>query len=317
MKKTCRPVTTSKRKGFTLVELLVVIAIIGVLIGMLMPAVQMVREAARRTNCTSNMKNLGLAIHMYHDVHKEIPPARPRDEFLTWPVLLLPHLEQQNLYDRLDIRLPYALQDSDAVKHSVAVMFCPSRRGPTSLSRYETQGSHIGSLGDFAGNAGTPRFFPDDDWAGFEVETDGVFSSGLASKNPIGGNGQLVNFPKGRYNFASVNGDGLTNTIFLGEKAVSIRFEGEPGGWGDGSIYNGEEPGVAMRLGGFGMGIATSKNIETPGPGTIPIFGSYHPSSTNFTMGDASVQTLRNTLDEDVLRKLCSRNDGEVVSLDQ
>ena len=86
--------------GFTLVELLVVIAIIGILIGMLLPAVQMVRESARRVTCANNLKQLGLAVHNYHDSKQQIPPSRARDGFLTWPVYLMPYLELQNLQNR-------------------------------------------------------------------------------------------------------------------------------------------------------------------------------------------------------------------------
>lgn len=305
------------RHGFTLVELLVVIAIIGVLIGMLMPAVQMVREAARKTSCMNNIKQLSLAVQMYHDIHKQIPPARPRDEFLTWPVALLPHLEQQNLYDRFDLSLPYSLQDTDVVQTGVQGMYCPSRRSATQLSKYETAGSHTGSVGDYAGNAGTSLHYPYDVWAGFDDPTDGVFSSGRDQENPVDGSGRLIGGWKGRYDFSDISRDGLSNTIFFGEKAVSSKYEREPGGWGDGCIYNGAEPGTAMRLGGFGMGIANTRNIEAPGPGTVPIFGSYHTALSNFAMGDGSVKTIMTRIDEDVLRKLCSRNDGEVVTLEQ
>ncbi len=302
--------------GFTLVELLVVIAIIGVLIGMLLPAVQMVREAARRTACTNHLRQMGLAVHMYHGTTNQIPPARPRDNFLTWPVILLPYLEQQNFYDQFDINLPYHQQETSVVQRGYSGYYCPTRRAATVLSNFETTGSHRGAVGDYAGNAGTSLFFPGDVWAGFVDPTDGVFSSGLDADNPLDGSGNLMFSWKGRYSFADIGRDGLSNTIFLGEKAVSNDYLLEPGGWGDGCIYNGSEPGTSMRLGGFGMGIATTKILPAPGPGTVPVFGSDHPSVTNFTMGDGSIQSLSNHTDPNVLRKLCSRNDGEVVVIE-
>ena len=300
--------------GFTLVELLVVVAIIGILVGLLLPAVQTVRESARRTTCSNNLHQIGLATQLYHDVQKQIPPSRPNDGFLTWPVFLLPHLEEGNLFDLFDLKARYSRQPTRAVQTISPVFICPSRRSGTPLSNSETNGEQVGCVADYAGNAGSSRFFPGDAWAQFDVPTDGVISSGFDQDNPID-NGRLVKSPIGRYSFRDVNSDGLTNTIFFGEKAVSFKFEQEPGGWGDGCIYNGEEPGTAMRIGGFGVGIAANSDIPSPGPGDTAVFGSYHSSTTNFVMGDGSVQTLSNQTDEDVLRKLCSRNDGEIVSL--
>ncbi len=86
-------------RGFTLVELLVVIAIIGVLIALLLPAVQAAREAARRTQCANNLKQQGLAVHGFIDVRKELPPSRIADHHATWLWLILPYMEQENLYD--------------------------------------------------------------------------------------------------------------------------------------------------------------------------------------------------------------------------
>src|SRR5438445_4613028 len=91
------------KSGFTLIELLVVIAIIAVLIGLLLPAVQKVREAAARTRCTNNLKQMALACHAFHDGRGYLPPSCIWDHWATWAVLILSYVEQKSLYDRWDL----------------------------------------------------------------------------------------------------------------------------------------------------------------------------------------------------------------------
>lgn len=306
---------TRNRSAFTLVELLVVMSIIGILVGMLLPAVQRVREAARRTSCLNNLKQLGLAVHNYHDTKRFIPPTRPADHFLTWPVFVMPYLEQTNLYEAFDVKALYVDQDPEILKKGMQVMVCPSRRDEVELSRSETEGEPVGACGDYAGNAGTSQHWFNDDWANFDVPLDGVFNSGYYDQNPVE-NDRLVRGERGRYKFADVL-DGLSNTFFIGEKAVDRNARNRAAGWGDGAIYNGNEPGTAMRLGGIGLGLADSTDIGAPGPGAVPIFGADHPQIVNFVFGDGSVQTLAATTSDNVLRKLCSRNDGETVSVNE
>jgi prepilin-type N-terminal cleavage/methylation domain-containing protein len=137
--------TRRARPGFSLVELLVVIAIIGILISLLLPAVQSAREAASRTQCANNLHQIGLAIHVYENQYKHLPPSRAlATESPSWAWLILPNLEQQALYNTWGPGQPYpgltpgqftAQQQAAAGKilsTTLPVYFCPSRRSPDS-----------------------------------------------------------------------------------------------------------------------------------------------------------------------------------------
>src|SRR3954471_6090724 len=152
-----------RRGAFTLVELLVVIAIIAILMGLLLPAVQKVREASARTQCANHLKQIGLALHNYEGVNKAFPPAyvtqNPRadgsahgvsygDEYrngptgFAWGVFLLPHLEQGNLYRQFDLTQPcWAPQNAPAARTRVAVFLCPSATGGSDGFDVQRQGA--------------------------------------------------------------------------------------------------------------------------------------------------------------------------------
>jgi prepilin-type N-terminal cleavage/methylation domain-containing protein len=116
------------RTGFTLVELLVVISIIALLIGLLLPAVQRAREAANRISCANNLHQIGLAFHLYHDDYNKLPPCQLDNGGATWAVLILPYMEQGNLYKQWDLNKSYYQQTDLARRSTVPNYFCPSRR---------------------------------------------------------------------------------------------------------------------------------------------------------------------------------------------
>ena len=156
------------RKAFTLVELLVVIAIIGVLIALLLPAVQAARESARRAHCVNNLKQVGIAVHNFHDARRSLPPS-----FLTggghapWLVMILPYVEQQDLYRVANVSISYfdvARMPDRVIRTEVPTYRCPSHR---TSGEYSTQGDARGSvphrpgaLADYAASGGDGTVWP-------------------------------------------------------------------------------------------------------------------------------------------------------------
>jgi prepilin-type processing-associated H-X9-DG protein len=276
---------------------------------MLMPAVQMVRESARRTLCLNKLNQIGLAVQGFHDRRRMIPPSRGADEFLTWPVYIMPELELTNLYEQFDLKRRYSDHDRELLQQPMVVLFCPSRRNSFRISVAEAQDAPVGATGDYAGNAGSSLYYNLlQDWSKFQNPTDGIFSSGLASENEVV-DGILLRGGIGRYRLPDVR-DGTSNTVFVGEKAVNLDHMGEPGGWGDNSIYNGDEPFAFMRLGGPLIPIEpTSRSYN----GYRPSFGSAHNGVCNFVFGDGSSRPIPADTDEETLRRLCSRNDGQHI----
>jgi prepilin-type N-terminal cleavage/methylation domain-containing protein len=138
-----------RRRAFTLVELLVVISIIALLMGLLLPAVQRTRESASRIACANNLRQIGVALHLYHDTHKTLPSFSKEGDFpLSWCVLLLPFLEQDNLYKQFDLSGSYYDQTDVARLTPVKVYFCPTRRSPSTSPTASTWGDQPFSPSD-------------------------------------------------------------------------------------------------------------------------------------------------------------------------
>jgi prepilin-type N-terminal cleavage/methylation domain-containing protein len=303
------------RRGFTLIELLVVIAIIAILIGLLLPAVQKVREAAARAQCMNHLKQIGLAIQSFHDNRKTLPPARlDYSGGVTWCVLLLPYLEEDNFYKQWTLSKWYYLHPDSVRDRQTAVYYCPSRRSPDmNLLSYDgdnpdtpwsgSKPHYPGALGDYAACEGDNNNgqFNTDKADGAIIIADYTYAGG--------GSPYTIAKWKSRTKFSSIT-DGLSNTIFVGEKHVRISQFGNQNGYsGDGSIYNGDpENQNAARCGGVNYPLARSPtdsyNIQ---------FGSYHPSVCQFVLGDGSVRALNTSLSGDTLGRLTVRNDGKPI----
>jgi prepilin-type N-terminal cleavage/methylation domain-containing protein len=287
-------------RGFTLVELLVVIAIIGVLVALLLPALQKVRDAAARTTCANNLKQIGLAVHLYHGDNNQLPPNRLSDLHATWAVLILPYLEQGNLYQQWNLPLTYYDQSDVARLTQVPLYFCPMRRSPAtppqasiSGDQNDDQGGGLGpqvsgALGDYGSCTGTSNC----DGA----DCDGRVYNG-AFRAAYNQYGQYL----GSVTFDQIT-DGLSNTFFVGEKHVPRNSFGQ--GALDCSLYNGDYPLCSSRSAGPDYRLARSPTDTTLG------FGSYHSGICQFVMGDGSVRSLANGTDPNILALLANISDG-------
>ncbi len=310
-----RSPSRTRGRGFTLIELLVVIAIIGILIALLLPAVQKVREAANRIKCANNLKQLALGMHNFHDSYGRFPWGRSKGalDSPTWAVILLPFLEQQALWQRFTdpaingVSYPLItrgsnpvfmthnlirgqFRDTGAMKAPVALFLCPSRRStPNTISETYTSGtsSTEGICGDYGVNYGSSTATAD--------ENDGVFWYSMDTATSATG-----------LRIADIS-DGTSNTLLLGEKQVRVEDFGKYDA-GDFCIYDSEPWQTSGRKAGPSFLLALS-------PFDLPAgqFGSAHPGVVQFAFADGRVTALRTSLSGDVLRLLAARNDGEVI----
>jgi prepilin-type N-terminal cleavage/methylation domain-containing protein len=286
------------RAGFTLIELLVVIAIIAILIGLLLPAVQKVREAAARMKCSNNLKQIGLAVHNYHDSQGLLPYSR-LDTAETWAVLIMPHLEQGNLYAQWNLSQNYYAQAAAVRTQVVSTYLCPSRRAPGSGITVSTAGDVLqgdttlpnvpGACGDYAANTGDPSGTIDY-YLGMNGTTDATAA-----------NGPFL-YKGGALKFSQIT-DGLSQTLFVGEKHIQPAQFGTPP---DSSIYNGDN-GASHRQAGTGAPLAR-------GPTGSGGFGGWHPGVCIFVLGDGSVRPLAVSIDATNLGYLANRKDGQVIT---
>jgi prepilin-type N-terminal cleavage/methylation domain-containing protein len=308
-------VPKGRRSGFTLIELLVVIAIIAVLIGLLLPAVQKVREAANRMSCSNNLKQIGLAVHNYESTNKVIPPAR-LDQFggVTWAVLILPYLEQDHFYKQWDVNHWYYDQPGGETLRQthVKTYFCPSRRSPPqiSIAGDEPEIPFAGSLpnypgarGDYAASSGSTDDVIINPNGAIVTGTPPITPSEYA-KSPSNPPAVFAKF-RSRTNFASIL-DGLSNTFFIGEKHVRLVGSGQAES--DSSIYNGDRTNVNLRFAGPSYPLARS-----PQESFRQQFGSYHPGVCQFVMGDGSVRALPVSVSGAILALLAQRADGQAI----
>jgi prepilin-type N-terminal cleavage/methylation domain-containing protein/prepilin-type processing-associated H-X9-DG protein len=317
-----------RRKGFTLIELLVVIAIIAILIGLLLPAVQKVREAAARMQCSNNLKQLGIAAHNYHGVYNRFPsgmnlpagykyadgtiapPAPIPGQAISLFEALLPFIEQDNIYKAMNFTGASNSQynpgncDSPTAPGATQIktLLCPS--DPTTKQTTWVTGGKTFYFGanSYGGNAGIRSFFSD------SMTRDGVF------------------YINSSVSFASIT-DGTSNTFLFGERnRIDPTYD---------RIYGGSFAGRsgwawANNLPGFDYLFGAVRPLNWVMPPTLladpgffyeddrfSTYGSHHTNGANFCLADGSVRFLSNSVNLVTLQWMCTIAGGEVVDTSQ
>ena len=297
-----------RRDAFTLIELLVVIAIIAILIALLLPAVQQAREAARRTQCRNNLRQVSLGLHNYQSAHRVFPigvlgtSGRTSDNHLltTWPALLLPFIEQTALYDLYNFNRRFDHSDNrPAVVQVLPAYLCPSNVNDSLIANRYAPTHYVASAGTEPGL------------------NDGMF------------------FPLSSVRFRDIT-DGTSNTISTGEIAHeisgwargSVEGSGGSSGSGSGSGGGGGDGGGGGGAQGWSRGVLrwwkASANCAKPGMNPTETncsdsaerrfqFSSPHIGGVHFSLADGSARFISENIDDGVYRSLLTRAGGEVV----
>lgn len=323
----------SIRRAFTLVELLVVIAIIGVLVALLLPAVQAAREAARRMNCQNNVKQIGLALHNHHDVYNTFPAGGitngtccGTESAATWTIFILPYLEQSNLYERYDfsrtnenaanafVRTQYVKTYSCPTDPMIKQLLAPAS-GPGANLNYMT-----GSYRAMAGVTDGLSWFDAECGRNSPLNQRGILHSMSDPASPPAFPSGYTAPPYGKERIANIT-DGTSNTLMVGEyytgpKSTPRRTTFWAYTY---TSFNQSEvvlpPQSRQLFADFNRCDSFSGSSVGGNNPCKRSWGSYHPNSINFANGDGSIRTISTNIDMIVFAALGTMGNGETVNV--
>jgi prepilin-type N-terminal cleavage/methylation domain-containing protein/prepilin-type processing-associated H-X9-DG protein len=327
-----RPLS-SRRGGFTLIELLVVIAIIAILIGLLLPAVQKVREAAARMKCQNNLKQLAIACHSYHDANNRMPPSYTMPNGLSWIVNILPYIEQGPLYQRMDTSNAGGghtapNRNNPNGLERLATLMCPS--SPNEKMLFTPPHQFNNSTGEqIPANSGNAPFTthyygvsgPRGAIPGSTTTPPAQYAvnAGAHEGVPTAASGM---FQRDRPVTLTSVTDGTSNTMMIGEMSwFSNEFGTRYRTWVRGGDENATVAGGAFSVSCRNIVKPINSAMRGPTTSTLSPFndiamGSMHTGGCNFGMGDGSVRFVRETIALDNYRAAASKDGGEVLGLD-